>query len=98
MSGYLSWRPRCGKLLVGIIFLPEVDVLPFYDLKCKCGEVFNAMASVSDRENRRIRCPKCGSNDLEAVFTNVNIIRSGKSAGTECPNLGQCGGSCPHLQ
>ncbi|HOQ08041.1 MAG TPA: zinc ribbon domain-containing protein [Clostridiales bacterium] len=72
--------------------------MPFYDLKCKCGEIFNVMASMSDRENRRIRCPKCGSSDLEAVFTNINIIQSRKQSGAECPNISQCGGMCRHMQ
>ncbi|HOL91892.1 MAG TPA: zinc ribbon domain-containing protein [Clostridiales bacterium] len=72
--------------------------MPFYDLKCRCGEVFNIMASMSDRENKRIRCPKCGSNELEAVFTNVNIIQPKGPAKSECPNIRQCGGMCRHLQ
>lgn len=70
--------------------------MPFYDLKCGCGEVFNIMASMSDRENKRIRCPKCGSNELEAVFLNFNIIQSRKSSSNECPNAHRCGSSCCH--
>ncbi len=68
--------------------------MPFYDLKCKCGEEFNIMASMSDRENKRIKCPRCGSTELEAVFTNVNIVQSKKSGASECPNYHQCGGCC----
>ena len=68
--------------------------MPFYDLKCGCGEVFNTMASMSDRENKKILCPKCGSNELEAVFLNFNIIQSRKSSGNECPNSHRCGSNC----
>lgn len=68
--------------------------MPFYDLKCACGEVFNVMASMSDRENKRIKCPKCGSDKLEAVFSKVNIIQSRKDGAGECPNARQCGGCC----
>lgn len=68
--------------------------MPFYDLKCACGEVFSIMASMSDRENKKIKCPKCGSDELEAVFSNVNIIQSRKSGSGECPNAHQCGGCC----
>lgn len=69
--------------------------MPFYDLKCSCGEVFNVMASMSDRENGKIKCPKCGSDKLEAVFSNVNIVRSHKSGANECPNAHICGsGGC----
>jgi putative FmdB family regulatory protein len=68
--------------------------MPFYDLKCSCGEVFNVMASMSDKENKRIKCPKCGSNELETVFSNINIIQSKKSNASECPNFDRCGGCC----
>lgn len=68
--------------------------MPFYDLKCSCGEEFNIMASMSDRENRRIKCPKCGSDELEAVFSNVNIVRSEKTVPNDCPNFDRCGGCC----
>jgi len=70
--------------------------MPFYDLKCACGEVFNVMASMSDRENKRIKCPKCGSDKLEAVFSKVNIVQSRKNNAGECPNAHHCGGSCCH--
>lgn len=70
--------------------------MPFYDLKCGCGEEFNIMASMSDRENKRISCPKCGSNELEAVFLNFNIIQSRKSVSNECPNAHRCGSNCCH--
>jgi putative FmdB family regulatory protein len=71
--------------------------MPFYDLRCHCGEEFNAMASMSDRENKRIKCPKCGNSDrLEAVFSKVNIVQSRKSVRNECPNAHVCGGNCRH--
>jgi len=70
--------------------------MPFYDLKCpKCGNEFNIMAKMSDRENNLINCPHCGSNQLETVFKNVNIIQSKKSK-DECPNRHVCGGCCSH--
>ena len=69
--------------------------MPFYDLKCKCGEVFNVMASMSVKENRRIKCPRCGSVDLESVFSNVNVIQTRSAAKSECPNIHRCGGCCP---
>jgi putative FmdB family regulatory protein len=72
--------------------------MPFYDLKCACGEVFNVMASMSDRENKRIKCPKCGSDKLEAIFSKVNIIPSRSSGAGECPNAHHCGSGCCHAQ
>lgn len=68
--------------------------MPFYDLKCKCGEVFNVMASISDRENKRIKCPKCGGNELESVYLSVNVIHSPRKDKAQCPNMHRCGGCC----
>ena len=72
--------------------------MPFYDLKCSCGEEFNVMASMNDRVNRKIKCPKCGSDNLEAMFSKVNIVKSRKSGSSECPNAHKCGsaGCCSH--
>ena len=75
--------------------------MPFYDLKCKsCSEEFNIMAKMSERENRLIKCPKCGSAELESVFSNVNIVQSRKSEGTACPNAHICGSNacCGHMR
>ncbi len=69
--------------------------MPFYDLRCtKCKEEFNIMAKMSERENKTILCPKCASNELEAVFKSVNIVQSRKDA--DCPNIHKCGGCCHH--
>jgi putative FmdB family regulatory protein len=71
--------------------------MPFYDLKCvKCGEEFNIMAKMSDREQKLIKCPVCANNELEAVFKNVNIVQSRKSQPAACPNINKCGGCCGH--
>ncbi|HOJ09881.1 MAG TPA: zinc ribbon domain-containing protein [Clostridiales bacterium] len=69
--------------------------MPFYDLKCKkCGEEFNKMAKISEREQNLITCPKCGSNKLDPIFTNVNYVVSSKKEGPSCPNIDRCGGCC----
>ena len=70
--------------------------MPFYDLKCRqCGEEFNIMAKMSEREQKLVKCPKCGSNDLDPVFNKVNIIRSAKSPDApSCPNIEKCGCRC----
>lgn len=71
--------------------------MPFYDLKCsKCEKEFNIMASMSQREKKEIKCPECGSNELETVFKNLNVIQSRKSSPAECPNRHVCGGCCNH--
>ncbi|MCX7748633.1 MAG: zinc ribbon domain-containing protein [Clostridia bacterium] len=71
--------------------------MPFYDLRCNtCQEEFNIMAKMSDREQKKIKCPKCGNNDLSAIFKTVNITSSRKSGEADCPNIHKCGGGCHH--
>lgn len=71
--------------------------MPFYDLKCReCSKEFNIMAKMNERDQKLIKCPKCGSIELEAVFSNVNIIQSRKSEAPACPNAHKCGGCCGH--
>jgi putative FmdB family regulatory protein len=71
--------------------------MPYYDLKCdKCKEEFNIKASISERENKSIKCPNCGSDSLSAIFSNVNIIQSRRSEPQMCPNIDRCGGCCRH--
>lgn len=71
--------------------------MPFYDLKCdKCEEEFNIMAKMIEREEKLIKCPKCGSNELSTVFKSVNIVQSRKSNAPACPNIHKCGGCCGH--
>ncbi len=71
--------------------------MPFYDLRCtKCKNEFNIMAKMSEREQKLIKCPECGSNELEAIFSNVNIIHSRKNEAPACPNANICGGCCSH--
>ncbi|NLD48642.1 MAG: zinc ribbon domain-containing protein [Clostridiaceae bacterium] len=68
--------------------------MPFYDMKCKCGNEFNIMAKMSEMEQKLIKCTKCGSNDLSVVFKNINIVQSRKSGDSQCPNMHRCGSGC----
>ncbi|MCL2202306.1 MAG: zinc ribbon domain-containing protein [Oscillospiraceae bacterium] len=72
--------------------------MPFYDLYCKaCDEEHNIMATISDKTERRIPCPVCGSKELETVYRSAPAYI--KSSGAEmpaCASGGGCGGACPH--
>lgn len=71
--------------------------MPFYDLKCdKCSHEFNIMAKMSEKTEKLIKCPKCGSNELSSVFKNINITKSRSSDASDCPNIHRCGGCCHH--
>ena len=75
--------------------------MPFYDLRCEvCDKEFNIMATMSDKMNKRIPCPDCGSLDMETVFKSAPFyIKGGLSEpAAACPNSHTCGASCPHLK
>jgi putative FmdB family regulatory protein len=44
--------------------------MPTYDFRCgECRKRYTLTMSISDRDHKRIKCPKCGSSKKEAVFT-----------------------------
>ena len=72
--------------------------MPFYDLYCsKCDEEYNISATISDKVEGRIPCPKCGSTELDTVYKAAPAyIKTGSDAMPSCANAGGCGGACPH--
>ena len=72
--------------------------MPFYDLRCThCDREFNIRASMSDKTERRIPCPECGSTDMETVYNSAPFfIKSGGDPMPACPNIRSCGAACPH--
>lgn len=88
---------RCYNKIINKYLLEE-GIMSFYDLKCnKCGKEFNVMASMNERESKKIICPECGSNELDRIYGNINVIQSRKSSDTPfCPNAHKCGGCCGH--
>jgi DNA topoisomerase-1 len=49
-------------------------------------------------EDTGAKCPKCGDDKLEAIFSKVNIIQSRNSGAGECPNAHHCGSGCCHAR
>ncbi|MCL1896762.1 MAG: zinc ribbon domain-containing protein [Clostridiales bacterium] len=74
--------------------------MPFYDLRCtRCDKEFNIMASMSDKTNRTIPCPECGSIDMETVYKSAPFyIKGGREAAPACQNSHVCGAGCPHAR
>lgn len=71
--------------------------MPMYDLKCRnCNETFNTMASMSDKTEKRIPCPECGSFDLETAWSSAPAVIKGNAAPNACPNSHICGAGCHH--
>lgn len=55
--------------------------MPTYDFKCeKCKKHFSLELSISDySKKKRIKCPKCGSQKTERVFSMFTAVTSKKS-------------------
>jgi len=61
--------------------------MPFYDLKCKnCETESNIRATMAEKTENRIPCPKCGSTNMETLY---------KSAPAYIKNPGDTAPSCP---
>ena len=72
------------------------NVMPFYDLRCpECDKEYNISASMTEKSEKRIPCPDCGSFELETVFKGSPAYIKSKGPAT-CPNRHVCGSGCCH--
>ncbi len=60
--------------------------MPIYEFRCdRCGHEFEELVSWRDIEEKRVRCPNCGSNEvrrrLSLFITGSRGSRSGSSCG-----------------
>ena len=70
--------------------------MPNYDLRCQsCKGEYKIRASMTEKAEKRIPCPDCGSFELETVFKAPPAYVKG-SAPVSCPQMGSCGARCPH--
>jgi putative FmdB family regulatory protein len=54
--------------------------MPTYDFRCSaCRKKFSLAMSITDRGRKRIKCPKCGSQRVEAVLSSFFAKTSRKS-------------------
>lgn len=76
----------------------EGETMPVYDLHCTlCDADFRLQASMTDKREKRVACPQCGSHDLDTVFKPIPYhIKGDKPA--ECPNSHICGAGCHHTR
>jgi putative FmdB family regulatory protein len=58
--------------------------MPIYDYKCKeCGMVFEAL--VRSLDSQAVKCPSCGSENMERLISASYVIRMDSPApGTTC--------------
>jgi putative FmdB family regulatory protein len=54
--------------------------MPTYEYRCtRCGETFEKDESVREHEERKARCPKCGSAELSPMLSRFYAKTSKKS-------------------
>ncbi len=54
--------------------------MPTYEYRCeKCGKRFERVEHVAEHEKVKSRCPKCGSEKLEHIFSAFFVKTSKKS-------------------
>ena len=69
--------------------------MPFYDLRClSCNKESNIRATISDKTERRIPCPQCGSTDMETIYKSAPAyIKSSGESIPACAGSRACGNS-----
>jgi len=73
--------------------------MPYYDLRCTdCYSEHNISASMREKSEKLIKCPDCGSVELETLFKAPPAVLRGTASApvTNCPNLSACGHVCRH--
>ncbi len=65
--------------------------MPIFEYKCKkCGHKTELLERVGSSEKKHT-CEKCGSNEMERLFSTFSVGSSSKSSGSNiCPT-----GTCP---
>lgn len=68
--------------------------MPNYDLKCvSCEAEFKQRASMTEKSEKLIPCPECGSFELETLFKAPPAYVKGVKA-AECPNRSSGSSAC----
>jgi len=80
-----------------LIIVAERNVInmPFYDLKCNsCETESNIKATMAEKTENLILCPKCGSTDMETVFKSAPAYIKNSGGNVQaCPGATSCGNS-----
>ncbi|HDD35472.1 MAG TPA: zinc ribbon domain-containing protein [Candidatus Desulfofervidus auxilii] len=69
--------------------------MPIYEFRClRCGEVFELLKLKTQDERLEMKCPECGSSNIERVLSKIGMVREkGRSTTThvrQCSS-GTCG-------
>ncbi len=54
--------------------------MPVYNYKCeKCGETCSLIMSITEKETKKVKCPKCKSVKVKPVYSGFFAVTSKKS-------------------
>jgi putative FmdB family regulatory protein len=71
--------PAGGETIPGDISA-EVP-MPAYDYLCHaCKKTFNQILTIAEHDHSKIKCPHCGSKDVEQKYSAFYAVTSKKSA------------------
>lgn len=56
-------------------------VMPIYEFRCKCGNIFEKLCRSSDTDNPP--CPRCGET-AEKMFSSFSVGRAAPAASPAC--------------
>ena len=66
--------------------------MPIFEYKCKdCGKISNFLEGVGQGDIEK-KCKHCGSENLEKIFSSINVSSGGKMIGSQ-DGLTCCGGT-----
>lgn len=65
--------------------------MPIYEFKCLgCGHVFELLKLKKESQSIDMKCPKCGSEEVEKILSTVSITKTG--SGKAKNTAKSCGG------
>ena len=54
--------------------------MPLYEFQCKnCNETFTKKMKVDEMEKEKVKCPKCGSQEVQRIISGFYTVTSKKS-------------------
>ena len=54
--------------------------MPAYEYKCpKCNENFTIYISLKEKNEEILKCPKCGSTNIQRIYSPFHAVTSKKS-------------------
>lgn len=73
--------------------------MPIYEFRClKCGKVFELLKLKKEDESIRMKCPTCGSPEIERVLSTVNVGTSVRGSKTKTTVKSCSSGSCGTIE